>query len=809
MPHLSVTGNPRRVSSGPALRSRTGSVLVVLHLAALSVWSKSLVSGTDEAYVGGDRLWAPATRARLEQRLTPFFAERAEGAGAARDVVDLSRPSQADLFRIAAQWERLSVSFRELYRKATGIPEDFVYHVSPGGHFEVYYTTRSSSTSAVDTADRYGYESGDWRRRTDDSNGIPDYVDEVAWALDSAWSMEIERFGFPPPVSSDTTRGDPSRYKVVVTRQHPLDYGLTYPGDRLGEKGYSSYFEMRNEWSGSQWISSPYMDYTARPEDGVRVTCVHEYFHAIQYGMSRRVENVMNLDDFPIAWLEGTAVLMEEIAFDEINDYYQYARDYFARPRIPIFSDEPNEFYAWNGVSIYLNGLPVMYLYQRTGDGDSIAFVRNLFNDNHASSRPFVSLLNRASSSVGSTWPHLLGSFHAGSYFTGSRTRGEMFIRDAKLLPQWAVTADSIDNSYSLSKSVRPFGMNTFSLGYDPAHSSTMKVSFAGETAEDQGALWGVNLLLQTGNQGAGDTLLPVKISTGGVGEIEVQDWHLRRRAIVVASNADKSRSRTASVSFQPCPVEHRAGEKVRYVYVTPGAASETFDTAAVTLRSRSPLRCSMEIRSLGSVDNAPALKAFRQGLTFGGAVYEIVFPTIWIASSDSLRLTISTASDNVGLYPGAAGLATSSFTLYHLSSDSTWDTLSTSLETGARLRWTAPISEPGLYGVLAKTGSRETLLVYPNPARAGEEVHFECGGILETWVYRVSGRLVSHALLEDRRHDKGWSRGNKREDIVTWNMHNDRGRSIVPGTYITMVGYRDEETAGMKTLTRKLLVVP
>ena len=69
-----------------------------------------------------------------------------------------------------------------------------------------------------------------WRFRYHGANGIPDYVDEVAWALDSAWSMEIDHFGFVEPIPLRNSAHPSTRYKVaIVAQKDPYFYGMTYP----------------------------------------------------------------------------------------------------------------------------------------------------------------------------------------------------------------------------------------------------------------------------------------------------------------------------------------------------------------------------------------------------------------------------------------------------------------------------------------------------------------------------------------------------------------------------------------------------
>ena len=106
-------------------------------------------------------------------------------------------PTTADLRTIATRWNELSAGFRKVYLEALEIPADYRMYQSPGFGVEIYYTT--GGEDGVDTLDTLQGEEDDRWQLKSGSNGIPDYIDEVARALDSTWNMEIERFGFPEP----------------------------------------------------------------------------------------------------------------------------------------------------------------------------------------------------------------------------------------------------------------------------------------------------------------------------------------------------------------------------------------------------------------------------------------------------------------------------------------------------------------------------------------------------------------------------------------------------------------------------------
>ena len=131
--------------------------------------------------------------AALEARLTPYLHRKLGHFNI--PATGATRLRESDLFLLAKLWNSLSPEFKKLYEAASQIPTGYVYCVSPSGHFEVYYTTSAKLGGNVDPTDNYGFGvGGNWRAKTSQPNGVPDYVDEVAYALDSAWSDGSGRF---------------------------------------------------------------------------------------------------------------------------------------------------------------------------------------------------------------------------------------------------------------------------------------------------------------------------------------------------------------------------------------------------------------------------------------------------------------------------------------------------------------------------------------------------------------------------------------------------------------------------------------
>jgi hypothetical protein len=152
--------------------------------------------------------------ASFERLMMPYFDAKSTGTLHSPDSKNIPRPSQGDLFMIARLWNRLSPRFKQVYLRSLSIPKGMRSYLSPGGNFEILFAT--AGVDSVDTTDRYGFSAEDWRKKTSGSNGVPDYVDEVAWGFDSAWSMEIDRFGFVHPLPFKESGHSSNAVKVIV-----------------------------------------------------------------------------------------------------------------------------------------------------------------------------------------------------------------------------------------------------------------------------------------------------------------------------------------------------------------------------------------------------------------------------------------------------------------------------------------------------------------------------------------------------------------------------------------------------------------
>lgn len=161
-------------------------------------------------------------------------------------------------------------------------PETASFYTSPSGKFRFeYYITGTDSVWTADT----------------DSSGIPDYVERAAIEMDKIWAFQIQELGFRDPLTS--------------INPYPIEFRkLSYYG--------------HTEINGKKIvINSTFvgLDNNTDPEDNIigalKVTLAHEFKHAIQYRYN-------NFSGDSHRWAEMDATLLEEVNYDEVNDYYNY-----------------------------------------------------------------------------------------------------------------------------------------------------------------------------------------------------------------------------------------------------------------------------------------------------------------------------------------------------------------------------------------------------------------------------------------------------------------------------------------------------
>ena len=187
----------------------------------------------------------------------------------------------------------------------------------------------------------------------ENGNGHPDYVEEVARAVEYVWQSEIDYFGWPAPPPDEDLGGD-DRYDVYLQDLEDdglLGYATEDDEARNGDNPNTpaveryakpSYFVIENDYF---------------PVESMYSTVAHEFMHSIQFGIDARETQ---------KWLwEATAAWMEGEVFDSINDADPWLPAVFKSPDSCLVTEggiERVEDYGhWYGLWIFMRYLSEQY----------------------------------------------------------------------------------------------------------------------------------------------------------------------------------------------------------------------------------------------------------------------------------------------------------------------------------------------------------------------------------------------------------------------------------------------------------------
>ncbi|MFQ5408815.1 MAG: MXAN_6640 family putative metalloprotease, partial [Anaerolineales bacterium] len=221
--------------------------------------------------------------------------------------------------------------------RLSGVPE-----VLDTAHFRVHYTIKG--VDAVPGADA-------------DGDGHPDYVEEVARALEYARLVQIDTLGWAPPPPDGSEGGD-ERYDVYL--QDILVDGTAgytdggYAQTMVGDNPFTEAVETRSSRS-FVVLDNDYAELDAWGDEEItslalmQSTAAHEYHHALQYGYDA---------EEPAAWLwEAGATWMQEKVFDDINDAVAELPSVFKSPDTCQLSEGRERVESdghWYGLWIFL-----------------------------------------------------------------------------------------------------------------------------------------------------------------------------------------------------------------------------------------------------------------------------------------------------------------------------------------------------------------------------------------------------------------------------------------------------------------------
>lgn len=249
--------------------------------------------------------------------------------------------------------------------------------VSPSGFFRIHYDTSGINKPAYS-------------------------VDELAQILDDVYDFEVNQLGYISPPSDGTSGGD-DKYDVYI-RTNTNNWGVTHIENRIQNDTWTSYMEIDNDFS----------DKRVTGIDAVKITCAHEFHHAIQVGSyAFRPEDTY--------YHEITSTSMEEFMYDDVNDYYFEISNYLDNLNNSLSKSPQNGYDTtiWN-----------LFLKKRFGI-EIIKDIWILMREDRA-----MNAIARAIFAKGSTFKKEFEEFSNWLYFTGSRAQGDKYFEEASFYPE-------------------------------------------------------------------------------------------------------------------------------------------------------------------------------------------------------------------------------------------------------------------------------------------------------------------------------------------------------------------------------------
>jgi hypothetical protein len=295
-------------------------------------------------------------------------------------------------------------------------------YTSPGSHFSIFYT--EAGVHAVNLADL-------------NSNGAPDYIEEISKACDSSYILQINRYGFRSPLvpSKDTV-------KIFVGNLAPGYYALTDFG--------TNEIEIRNNFTGFIPPAAP-NDYERFPELAIRVTIAHEFFHLVQftYAIQPKLYNDPHLNSaYPFIY-EASAVWMEDEVYNSINDYLQYLDVFYTSINHSLLTAD--------GGTEYGRCLWFKYLEEKPGPG--YRMVRAIWERLETDTSLPNAMDQVLRDSAGSSLTAAYRDFSVWCYFAGNRADSTRYFQDGARFFQKSgdTIVPSVDKNFSQQ--------NTYNLG--------------------------------------------------------------------------------------------------------------------------------------------------------------------------------------------------------------------------------------------------------------------------------------------------------------------------------------------------------
>ena len=398
---------------------------------------------------------------------------------------------------IKSNYELLTLEEQELFNKflfrpsPSQLPETYN---SPEGLFKIHYTT--TGVDAVLEGD-------------DNTNGIPDFVEQAGISLDRSYNFYAES-GYKLAPNDNV---DGNEYDVYLSDLGAGVYGLTTAEtDQSGTPWFdpSSYISMSSNFQDD--------DLFTHGTDALKVTCAHEFHHAVQFSYIFRSSDIF--------FYEMTSTLFEDILYDEVNDYLQYMPH--------VLGEDNTENSLWRELPIngtlrqYGMSIFLQFLNKRFGPDLLVKMWENM--NLESAMQTIEKVINEETDS---SFEAALQEFYLWNYFTGSRSDNLNYYSDGDLYPD-LVYNEVIEDCNDTTLVIKNRHLSAQYFAFRRPLSGTFEVSLDG-LAEDSD-FWSASLVLKDDfNQ---PKVQSVTFTNGSSGTVSIFSLGSNPELVLILSNS-------------------------------------------------------------------------------------------------------------------------------------------------------------------------------------------------------------------------------------------------------------------------------
>ncbi len=364
---------------------------------------------------------AQADEQKLSQAYEQQLIERVKSVFSPQAAVKaLERPICATpiFLEVKANWDRLSAKTKKILESYTERPTynftEYTYD-TPEGHFKIHYVRDGDSAVYQPNVDN-------------DFDGHPDWVNTCGEVLEHVWDTELEVLMYEVPPSDSLNPGTADdggdgRYDIYLLDLAGQYLGYTQSEYLVSSTSVTSHIVLDNDYIGYVGL----IPHT--PLEWLQVTAAHEFFHAIQMGYDGRE---YESEPFRPYWMEMSAVWMEDMVYDDVNDYLGYLRHFFNEPWLSLKTfSSPTDQHAYGSCvwPMYLQERFDTTIIRDIWEGCAQVAGDNVFDP------PGESATDKALPD-GVSFEDAFREFTVWNYFTGDRARTESYYSEGEDFPQ-------------------------------------------------------------------------------------------------------------------------------------------------------------------------------------------------------------------------------------------------------------------------------------------------------------------------------------------------------------------------------------